>query len=112
MCIDYRALNKMTIQNKYPIPRIDDLIERMAGAKCFSSLDLASGYHQIKIAEEDRPKTAFSTPFGHYEFKVLAFGLTNAPATFQYAMNQLFARQLGKYVCVYVTYVLNSLPER
>ena len=80
--------------------RIDDLIDRMSGAKCFSSIDLASGYHQILIAPEDVPKTAFSTPFGHCQFKVLAFGLTNAPATFQYAMNQLFASQLGKYVCV------------
>ena len=106
MCLDYRALNKITVQNKYPLPRIDDLIDKMAGAKCFSSLDLASGYHQIRIAEEDVPKTAFSTPFGHYQFKVLAFGLTNAPATFQYAMNELFAGQLGRYVCVYLDDIL------
>ncbi len=106
MCLDYRALNKVTVQNKYPLPRIDDLIDKMAGAKCFSSLDLASGYHQIRIAEEDVPKTAFSTPFGHYQFKVLAFGLTNAPATFQYAMNNLFASQLGRYVCVYLDDIL------
>ena len=106
MCLDYRALNKITIQNKFPLPRIDDLIDRMSGAKCFSSIDLASGYHQILIAQEDLPKTAFSTPFGHYQFKVLAFGLTNAPATFQYAMNQLFASQLGKYVCVYLDDIL------
>ena len=70
MCLDYRALNKITVQNKYPLPRIDDLIDKMAGAKCFSSLDLASGYHQIRIAEEDVPKTAFLTPFGQYQFKV------------------------------------------
>ena len=106
MCLDYRALNKITIQNKFPLPRIDDLIDRMSGAKCFSSIDLASGYHQILIAPEDVPKTAFSTPFGHYQFKVLSFGLTNAPATFQYAMNQLFASQLGKYVCVYLDDIL------
>ena len=99
MRLDYRALNKITIQNKFPLPRIDDLIDRILGAKCF---DLASGYHQILIAPEDVPKKAFSTPFGHYQFKALAFGLTNAPATFQYAMNQLFASQLGKYVCVYL----------
>ena len=106
MCLDYRALNKITIQNKFPLPRIDDLIDRMSGAKCFSSIDLASGYHQILIAPEDVPKTAFSTPFGHYQFKVLSFGLTNAPATFQYAMNQMFAQQLGKYVCVYLDDIL------
>ncbi len=106
MCLDYRALNKITVHNKYPLPRIDDLIDKMSGAKCFSSLDLASGYHQIRIAEEDVPKTAFSTPFGHYQFKVLAFGLTNAPATFQYAMNDLFAAQLGRYVCVYLDDIL------
>ncbi len=106
MCLDYRALNKITVQNKYPLPRIDDLIDKMSGAKCFSSLDLASGYRQIKIAEEDVPKTAFSTPFGHYQFKVLAFGLKNAPATFQYAMNEMFSAQLGKYVCVYLDDIL------
>ena len=78
----------------------------MAGAKCFSSIDLASGYHQIRIADEDIPKTAFSTPFGHYQFKVLAFGLTNAPATFQAAMNSMFSAQLGKYVCVYLDDIL------
>ena len=102
MCIDYRALNKMTNQNKYPIPRSYDLIGRMAGAKYLSSLDLASGYYQIKIAEEDRPKPAFSPPFGHCEFMVLAFGLTNAPATFQYAMTQLFARHKITYFFISV----------
>ena len=64
MCLDYRALNKVTVQNKYPLPRIDDLIDKMAGARCFNSLDLASGYHQIRIAEDNVPKTAFLTPFG------------------------------------------------
>ena len=83
-----------------------DLIDRTSGAKSFSSIDLACGYHQILIAPEDVPKTAFSAPFGHHQFKVLAFGLTNAPATFQYAMNQLFAGQMGKYVCVYLDDIL------
>ena len=106
MCLDYRALNKITVHHKYSLPRIDDLIDKMSGAKRFSSLDLASGYHQMRIAEEDVPKTAFSTPFGHYQFKVLAFGLTNAPATFQYAMNDLSAAQLGRYVCVYLDDIL------
>ena len=78
MCIDYRALNAITLRNRYPLPNISDLLDRFAGAKVFSSLDLASGYHQIKIGKDDVP-----TPFGHYEFKVLSFGLTNAPVTFQ-----------------------------
>ena len=79
MCVDYHALNKLTVKNKYPTPRIDDLMDQLQGSKVFCSLDL-SGYHQIRIALEDVPKPAFSTPFGHYEFKVLSFGLTNAPA--------------------------------
>lgn len=90
MVVGYRALNKLTIKNRYPLPRVDDLFDKLHGAKYFSSLDAASGFHQILLKPEDRPKTAFRTPFGHYQFKVLPFGLTNAPATFQTVMNELF----------------------
>jgi hypothetical protein len=106
MVVNYRALNKQTIKNRYPLPRIDDLFDQLAGAQIFSSLDLAQGYHQILISDEDAPKTAFRTPFGHYQFKVLSFGLTNAPETFQGVMNQIFHKYLGKFVLVYLDDIL------
>ena len=102
MCIDYRALNRITIQNKWPLPRIDDLFDQLRGAKVFTALDLMSGYHQLRIHPDDEDKTAFVTPFGHYQYKVLCFGLTNAPATFQECMSRTFKDQVNKFVLVYM----------
>src|SRR3569623_390116 len=103
MVQDYRYLNKITIKNRYPLPRIDDLLDSISGSKYFSSLDLTSGYIRIRITDEDVPKTAFRTPFGLYQFKVLTFGLTNAPATFQADMNDMLKDFVNdKFVVVYL----------
>jgi hypothetical protein len=106
LCVDYRPLNAVTIKNKYPLPHINILFDQLAGAKVFSKVDLRSGYHQIKIRPEDVPKTAFSTRYGLYEYLVMLFGLTNAPAHFMYLMNSVFMSELDKFVVVFIDDIL------
>jgi hypothetical protein len=106
MCGDYRNLNNVTIKNKYPLPRIQDLFDQVQGAGVFSKIDLRSGYHQIKIKNEDIPKIAFVSRYGHHEYLVVPFGLTNAPAIFMNLMNKIFMKYLDKFVIIFIDDIL------
>jgi hypothetical protein len=106
MCVDYRSLNDVTVKNKYPLPRIEDLFDQMRGARVFSKIDLRSGYHQMKIRPSDIPKTTFSTRYGLYEFTVMSFGLTNEPAYFMDLMNKVLLEYLDSFVVVFIDDIL------
>jgi hypothetical protein len=106
LCMDYRALNEVTIKNKYPLPRIDDLFDQLRGACVFSKIDLRSGYHQLKVWGCDIPKTTFVARYGLYEFTVMSFGLTNALACFMYMMNKVFMEYLDKFIMVFIDDIL------
>jgi hypothetical protein len=106
ICIDYRSLNEVTIKNKYPLPRIDDLFDQLKGACVFLKIDLGSGYHQLKIRSSDIPKTSFIIQYGLYEYTVMSFGLTNAPAYFMYLMNKVFMEYLDKFMVVFIDDIL------
>jgi hypothetical protein len=106
MCVDYRSLNDVTVKNKYSLPCIEDLFDQMRGAREFSKIDLRSGYHQMKIRPSDIPKMAFSTRYGSYEFTVMSFGLTNAPAYFMNLMNKVFMEYLDRFIVVFIDDIL------
>ncbi|GJZ66149.1 retrotransposon protein, putative, ty3-gypsy subclass [Tanacetum coccineum] len=106
MCIDYHELNKLTVKNRYPLPRIDDLFDQLQGSSVYSKIDLRSCYHQLRVREEHIPKTAFKTRYGHYEFQVMPFGLTNTPVVFMDLMNQVCKPYLDKFVIVFIDDIL------
>jgi hypothetical protein len=106
LCIDFWQLNKYTIKNKYPLPRIDDLFDQLRGTKVFSKIDPRSRYHRVRINEEEIHKTTFRTRYGHYEFVVVPFGLTNKPSAFIYLMNDIFKNYLDKFVIVFLDEII------
>ena len=113
LCIDYKQLNRVTIRNQYPLPRIDELFNQVQGSRVYSKIDLRSGYHQLRVRESDVPKTAFRTRYEHYEFLMMPFGLTNAPTTFIDLMNQVFQPYLDRLVIVFIDDILvySGSPE-
>ena len=112
LCIDYRQLNKLTVKNKYLLPRIDDLFDQLKGASIFSKIDLRSEYHQLKIKDADAHKMAFRTRHGHYEFLVMPFGLTNSPVDFMDLMNRVFRPYVDQFVVVFIDEILVYSKDR